>query len=183
MPEPDVDAALRALDRRLEKVEDLFERIRESITKIEAAVFVMDRDSSLGVDAYNGLRKQVIASATERQAHLHQLAQFADAVDHQTPHDQLQQLVLEWMGQSDLIQVMLPSTAEDLEAFEIHGEPTGSFRISRPAFLDGKTKRVVQMGNGTWIHPDEAPADDVPTDDASPGGNEAPVDDLAEEQP
>ena len=129
---------------KLGKIEELVDRVDRRVEKIEMVTLIREPNSGMAADAYNGLRKQVIAAMTERNAHLHQLTQFDSAVRTGANQDDLTALVRGWLAQSG-IQVV--SDAGVREAFEFVGPEDGtSIRVVRPAYVDGATGRVIQSG-------------------------------------
>jgi len=132
----------RELIDRMRKVEETVDHIVRSIEKIEVATIVRDPSSGLSVDAYDGLRRQVVAAAGERMAHLYQLARFAEAVS-SASRDELAALVQEWMAQAGLERVADPRNPS---YYDVLGGEGGALRILRPAYRDAATGRPVVMG-------------------------------------
>lgn len=130
-----------ALLERLSEVERSLDRISRSIERIEVATIVREPSSALSVDAYDGLRRQIVAAAQERTAHLRQLAIFAEAAQAQAP--QLRPVVEEWLGQAGLIRWSDPA---DSRYYDELGGEGDDLRILRHAFVDEATGRPVVMG-------------------------------------
>ncbi|QKV75293.1 hypothetical protein [Amycolatopsis sp. Hca4] len=135
--------------RRLEQAVDLISR---SIEKIEVATIVREPASALSADAYNGLRKQIVAAAGERVAHLHQLARFAQAVESGDPAP-LPSLVREWSEQAGLLRVDDPS---DTGCFDVLAGSGSALRMLRPAYVDQLTGRPIVMGQAERFEPHKA---------------------------
>ena len=134
----------REIEERLDSVEELLDRVDRSIEKIEMVTVVREPNTAISADAYNGLRKQVIASASERAAHLNQLAQFDASLRAGATTSELASLVREWSEQASLETV---DDASQLEAFEVVGpEGAPAVRVLRPAYVDARTGRVVRAG-------------------------------------
>jgi len=131
----------RTLLARLSEVERSLDRISRSIERIEVATIVREPSSALSVDAYDGLRRQIVAAAQERTAHLRQLAVFAEAAQNQAP--QLGPVVEEWLTQAGLVR--WPDPADSRYYDELGGEGE-DLRILRHAFVDQATGRPVVMG-------------------------------------
>jgi hypothetical protein len=132
------------LASKLSKIEELIDRIDRRVEKIEMVTLIREPNSGMAADAYNGLRKQVIAAVTERNAHLHQLTQFDSAVRAGASQDDLTALVRGWLAQSG-IQVVSDEAIR--EAFEFVGPEDGTdITVVRPAYVDGATGRVIQSG-------------------------------------
>ena len=134
----------RKIEERLGTVEQLLDKVDRSIERIEIVTVVREPNSTVAADAYNGLRKQVIAAVGERNAHLHQLARFDAALSAGADAEELATLVREWLEESSLSVVNDP----DVEgAFEVVGpEDAPDRRVVRPAYVDDVTGRVVRSG-------------------------------------
>lgn len=136
--------------RRRERDERM-RSIEQTLDRIWTATIVRDPGISKVADAYDGLRKQVIAAVNERTAHLQQLAKFDAALRAKASHDELADLVREWMAQASLEVVMDPRMNG---AFEIVGSRQGAeLLIRRPAYVDGVSGRVVRGGIAAYEDP------------------------------
>ncbi|GLY47521.1 hypothetical protein [Lentzea sp. NBRC 102530] len=132
---------------RLERLEHMVDGISRSIEKIEVATIVRDPSSGLAAEAYEGLRKQVIAAAGDRMRHLHQLARFAEAID--SGHvAALPDLVREWTAQAGLLKIHDPA---DVRCYEVLGGEGDQLRVLRFAYVDEITGRVVVMGQAERV--------------------------------
>ena len=157
----------RDLDARMTAVEETLDKVDRNMERIEIVTMVREPNTGIAADAYDGLRKQVIASAGERVAHLHQLAQFDSAVRAGASMEQLGALVREWMGQASLLVV---EDADLADAFDFVGpEDATGVRVSRPAYVDSVTGRIVRKGVAERV-------EEVDARDAS-GGESRAVDD------
>src|SRR5262249_25152720 len=92
----------RNAQQQLEDLARLVDKSDRSVERIELVTVVREPNTSISADAYNGLRKQVIAAAGERTAHLHQLAQFDAALRSDATLETLQALVAEWLEQASV---------------------------------------------------------------------------------
>ncbi len=148
------------IDRRLSTVERLIDKVDRSVERIEIVTVVREPNSNVAADAYNGLRKQVIAAVGERNAHLQQLAQFDSALRAGATPEELQTLVGEWMAQAS-IELVDDTRIED--AFEVvgtNGDGEGDLAVIRSAYVDALTGRVVRRGVAErTIRPAGAPGD------------------------
>ena len=134
----DLAAAVDDLDRKLDR--------------IEVAILVRDPGTALSADAYDGLRKQIIAAASDRVAHLAQLAQL-DAIVRTTGDgatSDFRPLVQEWMAQANLVAMSSPDQ-EDL--FEIVGGSGPGLDIIAPAYVDATTRRLIRQGRARRTKP------------------------------
>jgi hypothetical protein len=143
----------RDLLRRLSELERAVDGISRSVDKIEVATIVREPSSGVAVDAYDGLRRQIVAAAGERMAHLHQLARFAEAVRVERPTAELASLVDEWLVQAGLERVTDP---HEQNYYDVLGGTGAALRVLRPAYRDGVTGRPVVMGQAERVDPAEA---------------------------
>lgn len=132
---------------RLTRVEQMLDHVDRSIEKIEVATIVRDPSSKLSVDAYDGLRKQVVAAAASRVAHLAQLAQFAEAVPTATT-EELLRLVEEWMVQASLVRYNDP---HEERLYDVLGGEGDQLEVLRPAYIDATTGRPILMGQAERV--------------------------------
>lgn len=149
---------------RLSEVEQTLDRISRSIEKIEVATIVREPSSGVAVDAYDGLRRQVIAAAGERMAHLFQLAQFAEAVATNRSVEDLSRLVDEWLAQAGADRVSDPREGE---YFDILGGTGNELRVLRVGYRDRVTGRPIVMGQAERVEriPRTGAFDGQPTGD------------------
>lgn len=125
----------------LERAVDVIQR---SLEKIEIVTVVREPNSGMAADAYNGLRKQVIAAVGERNAHLQQLADFDGALRSGATADGLQDLVRGWIAQAGV--VVVTDAARYPDAFVFVGEAASTARVVRAAYVDAQTNRVIKQG-------------------------------------
>jgi hypothetical protein len=149
---------------RLSEMEQALDRISRSIEKIEVATIVREPSSGVAVDAYDGLRRQVIAAAGERMAHLFQLAEFAEAVATNGSMDGLARLVDEWLAQAGVERVTDPREGE---YFDVLGGTGRELRVLRIGYRDRVTGRPIVMGQAERV--EHTPRADVL--DAHPTGD------------
>ncbi len=173
----------RETAERLKAVQSLLDKVDRSLERIELVTVVREPNTGMSADAYNGLRKQVIAATGERNAHLHQLAQFDAALRAGATAEDLRLLVDEWLGQSSLALLENPRVTD---AFELVGpdDATG-VRVVRPAYVDAVTGRVVRSGVAERYDEPEPPAAEPDPEAAeAPSAEESPADEpTIEESP
>jgi hypothetical protein len=166
---------LNELSGRFDSMERLLDKLDRSLERIELVTVVREPNTSMSADAYDGLRKQVVAAVSERMAHLRQLAQFDAAVQAGASSKELEALVREWREQSQL-EVVEDMTV--LDAFELVGPEAAEGRqLVRPAYVDGVTGRVIRAGILERVEDSPIPTDifesgDDPDDAEPPAGEE-----------
>lgn len=158
----------RTWRRRREQLDD----IQELLLRIDAALVVRDPGTARSVDAYDGLRKQIIAAAGERRRMLVLLSEFSEALRLGQGTGVLQSKTDEWMLQANLVRL---SEVASEDAFEIVGATDGSVVVSVPAYVDGTTGIIIRLGVAERVaHPELA---------ASPEGqSQTASEQLAKEQ-
>lgn len=116
---------------------------------IKTVLIVKEPNTVQSAQAFEGLRKQVIASATERRSHLAQLVAFAVAVSRATAVDDLKPQVNEWLEQAGIREW---STAPEGKAIEEYFEDvsgqnfSGKLQLLAPAYVDSQTEQIVRLG-------------------------------------
>lgn len=126
------------------------EQILMLLNRIEAALVVRDPGNARSAEAYDGLRKQVIAGANERRRMLVMLTQLNGALGAGASSADVHSLVQEWMGQAGLQPISAPVTPE---FFDITGAGT-DLKVLSPAWVDASSGMVVTRGTAE-AHPRE----------------------------
>lgn len=127
---------------RFRQLQEHLLRIEDRMKTVEVAVLVSGPGNPVVAEAYNGLRQQVVMAASERRAHLTQLAAFAGAVDDRVSSAELDSLVCEWMRQHSLTPV-LPEARPD--AYDISGQGP-CLEVLKRAFVDAHTGAIIAVG-------------------------------------
>ncbi|MGH3192525.1 MAG: hypothetical protein ACRDOL_35815 [Streptosporangiaceae bacterium] len=128
-----ISGQLDQLDRRTEKME----------------VILMVREPAAGVaaEAYDGLRKQVVAAMTERMAHLQQLVQLDAALTAGADADVIGKLVRGFADQASLGRVTDAEHPDRDMLFELVDDLGGRPEVLEPAYVDMITGRVIRRGS------------------------------------
>jgi hypothetical protein len=124
------------------------EELTRQLDRIEVALLVRDPGTARSVEAYEGLRKTMVAAAQERAMHLVQLAQFDVALTKTDDISTLRRLVAEWMEQAGLLTLNDPSVREAFEVVEGKGE---ALEVLSPAYVDSATSRVIKQGQARAV--------------------------------
>lgn len=156
------------------------EQILMLLNRIETALVVRDPGNARSAEAYDGLRKQVIAGANERRRMLVMLTQLNSALEAGTPPADVHSLVREWMDQAGLRPVTEPVT---VELFDISGAGS-SLKVVSPAWVDVNSQMVVTRGTAEGREPDPSdladpePLPSVQAEPAEPPTTTEPVSPL-----
>lgn len=138
-----ITGQLDHLDRRTEKME----------------VILMVREPAAGVaaEAYDGLRKQVVAAMTERMAHLQQLVQLDAALTAGAGPDVVGKLVRGFADQASLSRVTDVEHPDRNMLFELVEDLGGRPEVLEPAYVDTITGRVIRRGSMRHAAPPAQP--------------------------
>lgn len=119
--------------------------VQRMLSRIDAALIVKDPGTARSVDAYDGLRKQVIAASGDRRRLLVSLSEFAEALRRGQSIEMLESKTEEWMMQSNLQRVTEVDPQVEA-AFDITGPPIGDAIVAVPAYIDVTTGTVIRRG-------------------------------------
>lgn len=161
--------------KRARKTEQLLTTMERQLDRVYTALLVRDPGTSLAADAYEGLRKQVVASSTARRQHVAQLAEIDVALRRGASTEDLAMLVTQWLNQAGVERVEDPALKEVWET----ALPAGAAaEVDIPAYVDLQTSTIVRQGRlkekaePTAIEPAAA----LPTvDETEAQSDEAPV--------
>ena len=172
--------------------DQLVAKMERQLDLIYTALVVRDPGTSVAAEAYEGLRKQVVAGATARQAHVAQLAEFDVALRRGASTADLLALSAQWLDQAGVERIEDPTVRD---AFDSSVPPGVTAEVEIPAYVNTTTRQLVRQGRlrGREVDADEAPAieeapaleasiltirEDIPDD--VPGGEEATSADAAQ---
>lgn len=129
----------------------LLDRVDRTTEQMQTVLMIREPGSTAAAEAYEGLRKQVIATSTERRQHLVQLAEFETALRNGASISALQALVDGWMQQAGLTRVH-KATPEDMDLlFELTEDSGPEFKVTAPAYVDAKSRSVIRTGRGRKV--------------------------------
>lgn len=144
-------SALHAVEGRLRELE-------HAADLLKTVLVVREPETVHAANAYEGLRRQVVAAAGERRSHLAQLAAMAVAVSRATAVADLRPQVREWLDQAGVVELReLPPGTRAQDAFEEVGggslEGVAVLEVLEPAYLDGTTGTVLRLGRARAAAP------------------------------
>lgn len=160
--------ASRRVRRRRRR--DRLDAALELLQRIDAALVVRDPGTARSADAYEGLRRQVLAAASDRRKHLVQLTELSEALRRGDDMTALRSRAEEWLLQANITVVDDPRVTE---AFEFAGDGDGDAAVIRPAYVDASTGALIRPGRAERR---SAPRQSVAPDTASAPTEEAPLD-------
>lgn len=126
--------AVRQIDGRLQNLE------RDSEV-MKTVLIVKEPGTPLAANAFDGLRKQVLAASGERRSHLTQLVQFDTALRRGVSVDDAQVLVHDWLEQAGVQLIWkAPENLPLRDLFEVAPEAqdlsADALEITDPAYVD-----------------------------------------------
>jgi hypothetical protein len=130
----------------LDNIRESLDQLDRRVDKMETILIIREPSSVAAGDAYEGLRKQVMAALSERLAHLSQLVQLHAAVAGGADARVLSQLVDAWFEQAALLRVDDPGHPQAHALFEVVEDKGGAPEVLDPAYVDSVTGRVIRPG-------------------------------------
>lgn len=128
---------------------DQLDTLIEMVARIEAALVVRDPGNARSAEAYDGLRRTVVATGRDRRRHLAHLVAFSEAVDEGLSADGLSRLLTHWRNEEGLER---SSDVDRPELFQVVEPGDGDLTVLEPAWVDtsGESQPVlVKQGLAT----------------------------------
>lgn len=168
--------ALQQIDQRLGQLE-------HAADLMKTVLIIKDPGSAHAVDAYEGLRKQVVASSSARRTHLAQLSAMAVAVSRATDVADLVPQVDEWLGQAGIVRLteLPPDTRvqdlfEDVDGGNLQGAT--DIDVVEPVFVDAQNQVPVRLGRARRVEERPEPAARSVAEHTGSREDPAPMGDL-----
>jgi hypothetical protein len=164
-----MEASLRQLTDRMGQVEG-------HLDKMELVLTLREPGSTAAADAYEGLRKQIVAGVTDRLAHLSQLVQFDSALRNGATVEVLAEMVKSWMESAGLSTVERDGVEQRQLLFDVVEDLGGPAEVLEPSYVDAQSGRVIRLGRmrlGPLVESSvpagsaDSPAERPPTDEAA----------------
>jgi hypothetical protein len=136
------------------------DRLGRSTEKMETILLVREPTSPAAAEAYEGLRRQVLVSRTERTAHLNQLVQFDAAMRGGAGGEVLASMVDGWVTAAGLDRCFEPDRSAP-ERFVVLADGGGPPQVIDPAYIDSNSSQILRQGTVRYLDaPSPAVADD-----------------------
>jgi hypothetical protein len=126
----------------IKEVNDRMNEVARQLDSIYTALVIRDPGTAVSSEAFEGLRRQIIAGAQERMAHLVQLAEIDVAISAGADADTLSRMVHSWLSQAAVELIHTPT--DDLRFEQVAGD--GPWEIASPAYIDSATGRTIRQG-------------------------------------
>lgn len=136
-------------DDILQDLQDRIKGLEQQAELIKTVLIVKEPNTVHASEAYEGLRKQVVAAAAERRSHLAQLVAMSVAVSRATSVADLVPQVREWLDQAGVVALVdVPPGSDISHVFEdVGGEGlAGPIEVVEPAYVDAQTSSVIRLG-------------------------------------
>lgn len=139
------------LTTALDEVSERLTRLEHAADLIKTVLMVREPETIHAANAYDGLRKQIVAASGERRSHLGQLTAMAVALSRATDVADLRPQVEEWLRQASIVELWnVPKGHRAQELFEAPdgGNLEGETRLEvhEPAYVDSVTGVVLRLG-------------------------------------
>jgi hypothetical protein len=151
----------RELREVVDRIAGQLDQLDRRSEKMEVILMVREPTAGVAAEAYDGLRKQVVAAMTERMAHLQQLVQLDAALT--AGADVVGKLVRGFADQASLSRVTDAEHPDRDMLFELVEDLGGRPEVLEPAYVDMITGRVIRRGSMRRAAPP-----------VQPGQNQAP---------
>jgi len=136
-------------DDILQDLQDRIKGLEQQAELIKTVLIVKEPNTVHASEAFEGLRKQVVAAAAERRSHLAQLVAMSVAVSRATSVADLVPQVREWLDQAGIVALVdVPPGSDVSHVFEdVGGEGlAGPIEVVEPAYVDAQTSSVIRLG-------------------------------------
>lgn len=143
-------------DEILQDIQDRIKGLEQQAELIKTVLIVKEPNTVHASEAFEGLRKQVVAAAAERRSHLAQLVAMAVAVSRATSVADLVPQVREWLDQAGIVALIdVPPGSDVSHVFEdLDGEGlAGHIEVVEPAYVDAQTGSVIRLGRARRADP------------------------------
>jgi hypothetical protein len=137
----------RELWKVIDRISGQLDQLDRRTEKMETILMVREPASGAAAEAYDGLRKQIVAAVGERTAHLKQLAQLDAALTAGASADVVAKLVRDFADQAALERVKDAEHPERDLLFETVEDLGGRYEVLEAAYVDAKTGRVIRRGS------------------------------------
>lgn len=137
----------RELREAVDQIAGQLDQLDRRSEKMEVILMVREPTAGVAAEAYDGLRKQVVAAMTERMAHLQQLVQLDAALTAGADANVVGKLVRSFADQASLSRVTDMEHPDRDMLFELVEDLGGRLEVLEPAYMDAITGRVIRRGS------------------------------------
>jgi hypothetical protein len=136
----------RELREVVDRIAGQLDQLERRSEKMEVILMVREPTAGVAAEAYDGLRKQVVAAMTERMAHLQQLVQLDAALTAGADADVAGKMVRSFADQASLGRVTDADHPDRDMLFQLVEDLGGRPEVLEPAYVDTITGRVIRRG-------------------------------------
>lgn len=144
----------RELRGHIDRIFGQLDQLDRRAEKMEVILMVREPAAGVAAEAYDGLRKQVVAAVTERMAHLTQLVQLDATLTAGADADTVGKMVRGFVEQASLERVTDAEHPDRNMLFEmVEDLGGGRHEVLEPAYVDAVTGRVIRRGSMRRVGP------------------------------
>jgi hypothetical protein len=136
----------KKIELQLADLLDRLDQIERHTDKMELILMVREPGSAAAADAYEGLRKQIVAAVTDRLAHLTQLVQFDSALRNGAGTEVLTAMVSGWMDAAGITVIEDAGHEQSDLLFDVVEDLGGRPEAIEPSYVDAQSSRVIRRG-------------------------------------
>ena len=165
------------LVQAVERLTLRIDQLEHQAELLKTVLIVKEPGAAISANAFEGLRKQIIASANDRLTHLNQIVQMRVALDRAGSVDDLKVMVASWETQSGIVEVFDAGPEQpvsDLFDEVDGGSLEGGYDVLEPAFVDSLTGRVLRTGRAVQQESSATPFGGPDADSEAPRTELAP---------
>lgn len=153
----------KRVDERLERIEELLVGLGHDAELLRTVLIIREPDTVTAANAYEGLRKQIVAVAQEHWQNLAQLVEIDVSINHTDDMDVIRRLVDDWLNRAGVRRIDKPETPDELsDLFEDLGGRGPVVEIRGPAYVDGATGRIIRKGRMARTRPRPSGPEGIP---------------------
>ncbi|HAM24816.1 MAG TPA: hypothetical protein DHW34_05235 [Actinobacteria bacterium] len=160
---------LLIVSERQSRIEKDLRTLQSDVSKLTAALVVREPATATAAEAYDGLRKAVMAGPQARRQMLVQLVELTDFAERNISIVEMRQILDEQRKRAGLVDITDGGTYPEL--FEIVEGSGELISVRRPAWVDEQTGQVIQRGTAVAepkpIEPEAMPVPESETEDQS----------------
>jgi hypothetical protein len=136
-------------EQLLRELQEQVKDLRQQAELIKTVLIVKEPNTIHSAEAFEGLRKSVVASTQSRRGVLRQLISISVAINRAKSLDDLRPQVEEWLAQAGLATLSLvPDEQEAAALFEDIGDEglDGPIEVVEPAYVEIESGSLLRQG-------------------------------------
>ena len=126
------------------RIDNELAEIRNGLELIKTVVMIREPSTVQAAEAYDGLRRQVIAGAAERTAHLQQLARLDSEVTRGASIDDMRRLLRDLLAEAGLHRLSEVEVGNEAAFDDVGGKGDG-WEVVEPAYCEDTGRGQVRL--------------------------------------